>query len=121
MNTFKQTISLKERQEKSTKLLNTYFPDKIPVIIQKYKNNENLPDIKHIKFLVPNYMTHNQLLLIIRNKMKITLDPSIALYLISENGKMVTGSVTIGDIYEEFKNKEDNFLYFFYCGENTFG
>ena len=121
MNKFKRDNTLKERQEKSTKLLNTYYPDKIPVIIQKYKNNDNIPELKQIKYLIPSHMTYSQLLMVIRNKMKTTLNPSVAMYIISESGKILSGNITIGEIYEEYKSKEDNFLYFFYAGENTFG
>ena len=62
-------------------------------------------------------MEFKQFIYVVRKS--IQLDPSQALF-ITINNKLVTGSKQMGEIYEEYKNK-DGFLYVVYTSENTFG
>ena len=121
MNLYKKNNSFEIRFLQSKKVLDKYYPEKIPVIIQKHKREKNFPQIDKEKFLIPKGLDYAQLLYVIRNRLKLINDPGIALFLSTENGNMLTTNDIISDIYEINKDKEDNFLYLFYCGENTFG
>jgi len=41
-------------------------PGKVPIIIERFKHEKNLPVLSNIKYLVPNHLTVGQLLEIIR-------------------------------------------------------
>jgi len=120
MNKYKKENSLQFRKEKSKYLLNKY-PNKIPIVIQKSSRDKILPELSIVKCLVPPDLTLNHLLINIKSKYLIDLNPSVALYIFTENNKIVSGNQYISSLYEDYKNKEDNFLYLFYCSENTFG
>lgn len=103
------------RIKESNKILYKY-PTRIPIIVEKYKDCK-LKDIKKKKYLVPKNMEFKQFIYVIRKS--IELESSQSLF-ITVNGKLVTGSKELGEIYEEDKNK-DGFLYIVYTSENTFG
>ena len=103
------------RKKESNKILSKH-PNRVPIIVEKYKDCK-LNDIKNKKYLVPTSMEFKQFIYVVRKS--IQLDPSQALF-ITINNKLVTGSKQMGEIYEEYKNK-DGFLYVVYTSENTFG
>ena len=110
-----------------------------PKIKQKYNNNTNpnyilsnreknpstkpskskLPSLKKTKYLVPNDMTICQFQFIIRRC--LDLEEEAALYLITNKNITVTGDRTAMEIYNIYKDKEDNFLYLHYASELTWG
>jgi hypothetical protein len=120
MNNYKNTTPLKERIEKSNMLLKKYFPGRVPVILQKYNNSDDMPELKQTKFLVPSEFTYSEFMLLIRNKFKI-LNETKALYLITETGSILSASDLMSSVYDCNKDPIDHFLYLFYCTENTFG
>ena len=104
---FESTSRLSEAE----KLLSKYT-DRRPIIINnKISNNE-------LKYIVPINLTIIQLLYII--KKKEGLNENEAFYLFTEDKSLVTSSSTIGQIYENYKNK-DNFLYLDLHKESVFG
>jgi GABA(A) receptor-associated protein len=107
-------LTVEERTEQSTKVLNKY-PERIPVVVEPLTND--IPSIDKNKFIVSKDMTFGQFIYIIRKRLKIESD--VALFF-SVNGSLCTSSSDIGTIYAEKKN-EDNFLYIKYTTENTFG
>lgn len=115
MSIFKSKNNLEKRCNESTNILKKY-PDRIPIIVEKYKNSK-INDIDKCKYLVPKDMTIGQFLFVIRKR--INLDPKNALFITVNNG-LVTGSRNIGIIYEDHCD-EDGFLYVVYTTENTFG
>lgn len=113
---FKQQFTFQKRLEESSRVLYKY-PDKIPVICEKYIEQVDLPDMPNKKFLVPFYLTVGQFICIIRNKIKLKPNESIYLFI---NDRIITGTDMFSNIYDRYKN-HDGFLYIQYTKENTFG
>lgn len=114
---FKKDLSLEKRMEESKRILDKY-PDRIPIIVDKLKeNNIDIPDIDKKKYLVPNDLTIGQFQFVIRKRIK--LDSQKALFIFINNKLPVTSDL-LKNVYEKDKD-EDGFLYINYSGENTFG
>ncbi|KAF8765086.1 Microtubule-associated proteins 1A/1B light like protein [Argiope bruennichi] len=64
MGTFKQRKSLATRKEE-VENIRTKFPTKIPVIVERYHKESQLPLLDKTKFLVPQELTVSQFLTII--------------------------------------------------------
>ncbi|CAK1593944.1 unnamed protein product [Parnassius mnemosyne] len=94
------------------------FPTKIPLIVERYHKERNLPTLDKTKFLVPEDITMSQFLVIIRNRIKIK--PNQALYLIINNRSMLSMSLTMAQAYEHYGD-EDGFLYITYASQEVFG
>ena len=95
------------------------YPDRIPIICEKCANSSNdIPEIDKKKYLVPSDLTMGQLQYVIRKR--LTLSPEKALFLFVNNTTPPTSSL-ISTVYEEYKDKETEFLYVTYAMENTFG
>ena len=94
------------------------YPNKIPIIINKFKYENDLQDINKTKYIVPNDMTFTNLIYIIRKKININSEKSI---FITTNGKLCKSNSTLGELYDKYKNMNDHLLYFEYSSENTFG
>ena len=114
-NNFKRKNSFEKRYQESEEI-NKKFPDRVPIIVQKYLDAE-LPDIDKCKYLVPRDMTMSKFMFIIRKR--INIDSTQSLFIMINNS-MVVGSKSISDIYDDMKD-EDGFLYMTYTSENTFG
>ncbi|XP_045779351.1 uncharacterized protein LOC123876948 [Maniola jurtina] len=94
------------------------FPNKIPLIVERYHKEKNLPTLDKTKFLVPEDITMSQFLVIIRNKIRI--QPNQALYLIINNRSMLSMSLTMAQAYDLYGD-EDGFLYITYASQEVFG
>ncbi|XP_023940226.1 uncharacterized protein LOC112047357 [Bicyclus anynana] len=94
------------------------FPTKIPLIVERYHKERNLPTLDKTKFLVPEDITMSQFLVIIRNRIRIKSNQ--ALYLIINNRSMLSMSLTMAQAYELFGD-EDGFLYITYASQEVFG
>jgi GABA(A) receptor-associated protein len=94
------------------------YPERIPVCV--YKNSGcKLNDLAKDKYLVPRNTTVGQFLFSIRKF--IDLKPTEALFLFFGNGQLTATHTMMGEIYDQYKNKEDGMLYAVYSAENTFG
>jgi len=113
MNAFKNT-DFETRFEDASRILKKY-PDRIPVILQKY--DEKAPDLDRFKFLASSDTTIMTLLFHIRKRTK--LKPNEAIFL-SIDGMMCCTTTMVKELYETNKDK-DQFLYIYYSTENTFG
>ena len=89
------------------------YPNRFPVIVEKNKKCKNLQDIDKKKFLVPEDLTVGQFVYIIRKRIK--LEPSEALYLYCNNTLPSTSTLMNAVC------SHDDFTYFVYSKENTFG
>jgi GABA(A) receptor-associated protein len=116
-NSFKyqQKISFNIRCDESRKI-RSRFPDRIPVIIEKY-NYSKIEDIDKTKYLVPNDLSLAQLVYVIRKRIKLAPEKALFFFI---NGQIPTSSDLICNIYNTYKN-DDGFLYIHYAEENTFG
>ena len=116
MSTFKSKNSLEDRKKESNRVL-TNYPNKIPIICEKTKQSEKIPDIDKHKYLIPIDLTIGQFMFVIRKRMKLT--PEMAIYIFIK-GIIPPTSALISSLYNDYKD-EDGFLYLEYSGENTFG
>ena len=112
---FKDRYSFEDRFNESSRIL-LKFPDRIPVIVQRNKNND-MPNIDKEKFLVPSDLTLGQFVFIIRKRVQLSSEK--ALFLFVGNNLPTTGTL-MRELYHLYKN-EDGFLYVIYSGENVFG
>lgn len=104
------------RKNEALRILNKY-PNKIPIIIEKYKNCKDIPDIDKNRYLVPEDLTIAQFLYVIRRRLK--LKPEQSLFIFFKND-LQPSSALIKEVYERYKN-DDYFLYVTYTSENTYG
>lgn len=113
---FKSQYTFEVRSEESSRIMSKYS-DKLPVICEKSKNSSDIPNIDKIKYLVPMDLTVSQFLYVIRNRMKLSAEKAIFLFV---GGTIPTNSALISQIYSQYKDP-DGFLYLTYSGENVFG
>lgn len=94
------------------------FPSKIPVIVERYAKEKNLPLLSKTKFLVPQELTMSQFVTVVRNRLQISARQSF--YLLIDNRSMANLSMSISDVYAECGD-EDGFLYVTYASQEMFG
>ena len=114
MYNYKNKNEFDFRINESKKILDKY-PDKIPLIVEKSKNCQY--DIDKNKYLVPKDIKMQQLIFIIRKRIKIKDSEAIFIYV---NNVLPPSSSYISEIYNSNKD-DDGFLYINYSTENTFG
>jgi len=114
---FKQKKLMYDRVMESKKIRDKY-PNKIPIILERYTKEKTLPFLDKYKFLVPGELTVSQFLILIRNRMK--LNKSQAIYLIINAKSISSMSCTLAEIYTNDKDP-DGFLYFTYASQEVFG
>ncbi|XP_062066777.1 microtubule-associated proteins 1A/1B light chain 3C-like [Lepus europaeus] len=114
---FKQRKSLATRQEEVAGI-RAKFLNKIPVIVERYPREKLLPLLDKTKFLVPQELTMTQFLSIIRSRM--VLRATEAFYLLVDNKSLVSMSMTMAEIYRDYKDK-DGFVYMTYASQEMFG
>lgn len=114
---FKDQRSLGSRKQEVADIRQR-FPSKIPVIVERYAKEKNLPLLDKTKFLVPQELTMSQFVSIVRNRLQISACQSF--YLLVNNRSMANLSKTLSDVYAEFHD-EDGFLYITYASQEMFG
>jgi len=114
---FKQKKPLATRKEEVASI-RTKFPNKIPVIVERYHKETSLPALDKTKFLVPQEITMSQLITIIRNRLQ--LNSQQALYLLVSNRNLASLSRPLTQVYRDYRD-EDGFLYVTYASQEVFG
>ncbi len=113
---FQSTHSFEDRCKES-KRIREKFPQRIPIIVERARNSQSVPELDKTRFLVPGEITVAQFLYVIRRRM--TLPPETALYVFI-NDTLPLATADMREIYSQHANR-DGFLYMKYAGENTFG
>ncbi|XP_069911058.1 microtubule-associated proteins 1A/1B light chain 3C-like isoform X3 [Oryctolagus cuniculus] len=93
-------------------------PKQDPVIVERYPREKLLSLLDKTKFLVPQELTMSQFLSIIRSRM--VLRATEAFYLLVDNKSLVSMSMTMAEIYQDYKDK-DGFVYMTYASQEMFG
>lgn len=114
---FKQRKSFAVRKQEANEIC-TKFPEKYPVIVERYHKEKNLPPLDKIKYFVPKQLTMGQFVSVIRMRMKLT--PEQSLYFIINNKRVVSMSMTMQEVYDEMKD-QDGFVYMTYASMDMFG
>ena len=113
---FREEHSFQKRKNEADRILKKY-PDRIPVIVEKNKNNDSLLEIDKNKYLVPNDLTLGQFSFVIRKRLKLKPEQAMFLFI---NNKIIPIASLMCQVYKNEKDK-DEFLYVEYSGENCFG
>lgn len=114
---FKQRRSFSARAKESAKM-RTKYPSKVPVIIERYSREKNLPIFDKTKLLISEGISMSQFSTVVRERMD--LSPMQCLYFIANKNTLVSMTMTMGEIYDSEKDK-DGFLYLTYASQEVFG
>ncbi|XP_034037756.1 microtubule-associated proteins 1A/1B light chain 3C [Thalassophryne amazonica] len=117
MMPFKQRKCLATRRDEVCSI-RAKFPNKLPVIVERYVCEKTLPLLDKTKFLVPYELTLGQFHCLLRNK--IALDSSQALFLLVAERSIACMSSNMGEVYALHRDA-DGFLYITYASQETFG
>ncbi|KAI9123263.1 hypothetical protein K1719_006152 [Acacia pycnantha] len=112
---FKNEFTFEERLKESQSIAAKY-PDRVPVIIEKYSRTD-LPELDKKKYLVPRDMSIGQFIHILSSRLR--LPPGKALFIFVKNTLPQTANL-MDAVYEAYKD-DDGFLYMCYSSEKTFG
>lgn len=112
-----QNPIIASRKEESDNIRIKY-PDRLPLIIERDPACK-LRELDKPKFLVPNDITIQHLIFIIRKRLELPKDSSIFMMI---NGKVsMTGEKGIMEVFEKYKDVDDGYLYVAYTTELTWG
>ncbi|KAJ4462060.1 putative microtubule binding protein [Paratrimastix pyriformis] len=113
---FKQQKPFEIRKKEAEKMRRKY-PDRIPVICERYFKSTSIPQIDKTKYLVPQDMTIGQFMYVIRKQIKLPQDTSIFLFC---DDILPPSAELMSTVWEEHK-ADDGFLYLVYSAEGVFG
>ena len=108
----------KEKRIEQCKALLIREPDKIPIILEKAPDCK-LEPLKKKNFLIKKNLSITKFIDLIRKKMQLKEEE--ALFLSAKGKYSITGEKTIADLYKNYKDKEDGFLYIVYSSVEVFG
>lgn len=104
------------RKEQSARI-KVKYPNKIPVIVEKYANSISAPNIDKNKFLVPGDSTVGSFIHVIRKRMQLSERAALFMFC----GTTIPPTSELMNILYDKHRDEDGFLYMVYTTENSFG
>lgn len=113
---FKSKYTCEQRCKESARIIQKY-PDKIPIICEKFERDKSDFKLDKSKYLTNSDMTLSQFIYIIRKRIK--MDSKQSLYMFCEN-MLIPGNMLLSEAYNKHKD-EDGFLYLQFSLEDTFG
>ncbi|TKR89358.1 hypothetical protein L596_013474 [Steinernema carpocapsae] len=113
---YKERYSLEKRQAKARNVLHGHSVH-VPVVCEK-ASGSRLEHLKQDCYKVASNITIGTFLVIIRERLSLTEDEAI--FLFAKNAIMST-TKTMAEVYDEFKDEEDGFLYLTYQEESVYG
>ena len=114
---FKKKVPAAKRRQQVISLLKNN-PNKIPIILEKEPQCHAEP-LEKTRFLLSKEFTVNQFTKMIRALMKISNDE--ALFFSAKGKYTITGEKPMSQIYKDYKDKDDGFLYIAYTTEIVYG
>ena len=97
---FRDNFPFQKRLDESTRIREKY-PERIPIICEKWGNDDDVPDIDRKKYLVPNDLSIANFMYVIRKRLKLSSDKGI--YLFVNDHVMPTTSALLSQYYESYK------------------
>lgn len=114
---YNQSVPLSKRKMDAEKVL-TKYPTYIPVIIDSCDELSRIMAKK--KYLVPKNSNCSELLVTIRKNLQNKITSNRAIFVFCNN-ILIMPYDPINNLYEKYKDREDNYLYLYLAYENTFG
>jgi len=114
----KENPNVEYRKSECQKIFDNY-PNKLPIICEKDPRCKTIEELDKSKFLVPEDMQVAQFMNLLRSKMH--LESSQAFFLVVEGNHSISGETSLLDVYQKYKNEDDNFLYIMYSSEEAWG
>jgi microtubule-associated protein 1 light chain len=116
---YKQKKSFDARKAEVT-TISSKFPNKIPVIVERGRNERNLPLLDRSKFLVPEELSLAQFSVIVRERLGVPLSEETTMFFLVNDKSLVVLSTPLRQVYENDKD-EDGFLYMVYTSQPGMG
>ncbi|CAD8123550.1 unnamed protein product [Paramecium sonneborni] len=115
--TYKDSHTLEERKKRVQEQLAKY-PEMIPVIVEKIPGCK-LPQLQKVKFLVNSSFSFNEFKNTIKKKLQ--LDEKTSTLFMYCGKSLMNEHDKLRNIYDQYKDPEDGFLYLQYADAETFG
>ncbi|CAD8094250.1 unnamed protein product [Paramecium primaurelia] len=115
--TYKDSHTLEERKKRVQEQLAKY-PEMIPIIVEKIPGCK-LPQLQKVKFLVNSSFSFNEFKNTI--KKKLNLDEKTSTLFMYCGKSLMNEHDKLRNIYDQYKDPDDGFLYLQYADAETFG
>ncbi|NXS56548.1 MLP3C protein, partial [Brachypteracias leptosomus] len=94
------------------------YPNKIPVVVERYQKEKTLPPLTRTKFLVSPDLPLAQFTVTLRTR--LGLSSSQTFYLLVNNRGLPNMALSMQELYQAHRD-EDGFLYLTYASQEMFG